>query len=415
MLLKNLFIFWVSVVLIVSVCWESGADEKTQTLQIAIVKVDGLQVRSAPSKDALIFTKIQQNTTVQIVEMPASMAPWVRIGIPSSECTGWVYGDYLAYEGKVEKGEPTSAVPITIGVCMEDFHVRLDPGNPKVYVLIPLAAYYEGTWMPETFFSMLIPGTEWEYTKTFKPKQDVFLESLLGQTFYSCLNPTVKFKPEKKVSANLGNPSYLGMHGVVEGVFDDKERFPEVAMTNVREIFGSMQPGVLSPEVEKLLTKRMPKLLGSVVRAGEDERTWEETRPTFDVELYQPPTFRKVILCSLPTGWEGLWVEATLFYPAESSPSPVERSIGGSYWSGYYYALLDPKAQSEDPILWENTCIPGFSGDVTRTLLAVFDADTDDEPELLFEESDYCESYAYKLKHFGKRRLVDICSLWGGI
>lgn len=123
MIPKNLCLVSICVILAWLACGESAVAEDATAGRDAVVKADVLRVRSAPSTDAEILAKIPQNATVHIVEAPPSMAPWVRIRIPSSDGTGWVHGEYLVDVGQTETGKKT-------GNGIQFARVSVWPGEP---------------------------------------------------------------------------------------------------------------------------------------------------------------------------------------------------------------------------------------------------------------------------------------------
>lgn len=312
----------------------------------------------------------------------------------------------------------TPAAPTAISVCREDYHTDQNPGAPTRYVLMPLAAYQSDKWFSEDFFSMMISDDASErvdYAETFRPEQDSFLDTLLNQTFYSVSNLQVQFQAEKKTTAYLVNCPQLGLQGVLSGKpmkNTDEDKY--VAMTNMPEILGSLQSGNLTGEDEQLLAERMLKHMRTLIKLIAEKFHRADGSPPFNPELYQPPIFEKVIRCSLPSGWEVLWVQAFLPYPRELSPVHTE-CPDESAWSGHYYAIVDPKTKSKERILWDYPSRPcNTYNDFEYNLLGICDADDNNKPEFIISEGGY-EYQAFKLVRAEKGKLVVISSVSGAL
>jgi|GEM_PF-2290262 len=304
------------------------------------------------------------------------------------------------------------AVPTTIGVYQQNYQ-RGD--DPKEYEFIPLAAFENGKWLPEEFFSTMIPGEDFVNAKDLRPEQRAFLKLLVNETFYSFSDPKTTFRPTKETEAFIIDDLVLGLEGVFTGNLSDAGEDPEIPMANVSSVIGKMKPGELSKENNVLVEKRARKGLSRLVVEQEAEMVKDKRRPAFDPDLYQAPVLNTVVKCSLSSGWQALWIHATLIYPLEKSPTPCCETLEKSPWSGYYYAILDPQSPAERRILWEYWSIPGFtSTNYMYSLLGICDADGNGKPEFLLSEGGY-EEGAYRLKHFKGGKFVDISSVSGAL
>jgi hypothetical protein len=321
-----------------------------------------------------------------------------------------------AFLATPEQETKPAGVPITIAVLREDYPWPQSTDSHKVHILMPVAAWQDGNWVSERLYSMKISDERLApESKEFRPEQKVFLDSLIDQTFYLSKGSSGTFMPRKKTVTHMCDDGFLGMDGLLRGKFNKTDLLEGVAMANSQRVFGSMRPGTLTAEDKHLLAELIPKHMNALVKETESERPPNKKSPAFNSANYQTPEYVQAIRCSLPGGWEGLWVHAKISYPSKMSPPPVDTSIDDSLWSGYHYALLDPSITSRDRVLWEYASMPGYSWqDTTYQLMGVFDANADGRPELLFFEGGY-ESGAYQLKQLQEEGLVDISAVSGGL
>lgn len=319
-----------------------------------------------------------------------------------------------AFLAAPEEGDQLPTVPTTIGMYTHYHHGWARDDTPVKHVLMPVAAYQGGKWLPSEFFAMAIPGGPNVLAETFRPEQDIFLDALITETFSLCKNPKVTFTPEKKKIPWIVEQQYIGLAGTLNGKIEEEEEYFDLAMTNVPAVSVPLKNTELSEEDKAFYSKRLKELITTAVLNWESERTQDDQRPSFNPEHYKSPEYATVLTFKLQGGWQGLWLHVTLAYPLEASPPAFgfsERSV----WSGYYHALIEVQPASKKRILWEYA---GYLGNETGNryyeLKGVFDADKDNKPEFLFDIGGW-EYGCYLLAHAEKGELVKISSVSGAL
>ncbi len=313
-----------------------------------------------------------------------------------------------------ETDTPPAAAPTTIGMYTNYLYGWARDDAPVDYVLMPVAAYTEGKWLPSAFFAMKTPENQNTLAETFRPEQDTFLDALMTQTFYLCKNPKVTFTPEKKKIPWKVEQQYIGLAGTLNGKIEEEEEYFDLAMTNVPEVSAALENAELSAEDKVFYSKRLKELITTAVIAWESKHPQEDQRPSFNPERYQLPEYATVLKFKLPGGWEGLWLHVTLAYPLEASP-PTFGFYERSVWSGYYNALIEVQPASKSRVLWEYASFLGWeSGNRYYELKGVFDADKNNKPEFLLDIGGW-EYGSYLLAYAEKGELIKISSVSGAL
>lgn len=313
-----------------------------------------------------------------------------------------------------ETDTPPAAAPTTIGMYTNYSHGWARDDAPVDYVLMPLAAYTEGKWLPSAFFAMKTPENQNTLAETFRPEQETFLDALMTQTFYLCSNPSTTFTPEQKKIPWKVEQQYIGLAGTLNGKLEVEEKFIDLPMTNVPEVMVPLEKASLSVKEKDFFAERAKTLISAVVVERESQIPKDKERPAFKPERYKRPKYEDLRKFKIPNGREGLWVHMTMDYPFKEGPEEFgffERS----YWCGYYHALVKRGAKPEDQVLWEYASFIGKeAGSRHYELKAVFDADRDQKPEFLFDVGGL-EYGEYMLVHAENGELVKISSAFGAL